>query len=37
MAAKFALALASDGQYMFNLKAGNGETILTSERCQSKD
>ncbi len=37
MAARFVLTFSSDGQYMFNLKAGNGETILTSERYQSKD
>ncbi|WP_299427767.1 YegP family protein [uncultured Meiothermus sp.] len=37
MAAKFVLTLASDKQYMFNLKAGNGEPILTSERYKSKD
>lgn len=27
----------SGDQYMFNLKAGNGETILTSERYVSKN
>ncbi|ANY17820.1 YegP family protein [Bordetella pseudohinzii] len=27
----------SGDQYMFNLKAGNGETILTSERYVSKE
>ena len=32
MAGKFELKGTSDGQYMFNLKAGNGEIILTSER-----
>lgn len=37
MASKFVLSTTADGQYMFNLKAGNGETILTSERYQSKD
>jgi uncharacterized protein YegP (UPF0339 family) len=37
MAGKFVLFTATDGQCMFNLKAGNGETILTSERYQSKD
>jgi hypothetical protein len=37
MAGKFVLSLSSDGQYVFNLKAGNNQTILTSERYQSKD
>lgn len=27
---------SSDGQFMFNLKAGNGEIILTSERYTTK-
>lgn len=31
MAAKFELKRANNGQFMFNLKAGNGEVILTSE------
>jgi uncharacterized protein YegP (UPF0339 family) len=31
MAAKFELKAAKDGQFMFNLKAANGEVILTSE------
>ncbi len=31
MAAKFALTTGKDGQYYFNLKAGNGEIILSSE------
>lgn len=33
---KFVLSKASDGQYMFNLKADNGQVILTSERYTSK-
>ncbi|MDW8424968.1 MAG: YegP family protein [Meiothermus sp.] len=37
MAGKFVLSTTADGQYIFNLKAGNGETILTSERYKSKD
>ena len=31
MAAKFALTTGKDGQFYFNLKAGNGEIILSSE------
>lgn len=31
MAAKFELKQGGSGQFMFNLKAGNGEVILTSE------
>ncbi len=31
MASAFELKQSKDGQYMFNLKAGNGEIILTSE------
>lgn len=36
MAAKYQLKKGNDGQYGFNLKAGNGETILTSERYKTK-
>ncbi len=36
MAGKFDLKQAKDGQYMFNLKAGNGEIILTSELYKAK-
>ena len=36
MAAKFEIKKGSSGQYRFNLKAGNGEVILNSERYQSK-
>lgn len=35
MAGKFVLK-KSGNQYMFNLKAGNGETIATSERYVTK-
>jgi uncharacterized protein YegP (UPF0339 family) len=31
MAGKFELKKAKDGQFMFNLKASNGQVILTSE------
>ena len=36
MAAKFVIKKAKNGQYYFNLKAGNGETILTSEMYKAK-
>jgi len=36
MAAKFELKKAKDGQFMFNLKAANGQVILTSERYKQK-
>jgi uncharacterized protein YegP (UPF0339 family) len=36
MAGKFVLKRSGD-QYMFNLKAGNGEIIATSERYKTKD
>lgn len=36
MAAKFTLKRSSDGQFYFNLKAGNGEIILSSETYHSK-
>ncbi len=36
MAAKFEIKKASNGQFMFNLKAGNGEIILTSELYSAK-
>ncbi len=36
MAGFYELKKSSDGQYMFNLKAGNGEIILTSERYTAK-
>ena len=37
MAAKYELKKTSDNQFMFNLKAANGEIILTSERYTTKD
>lgn len=36
MAGWFELSKASDGQYRFVLKAGNGEPILTSELYKAK-
>lgn len=36
MAAKFEIKQASNGQYMFNLKAANGQVILTSEMYGAK-
>lgn len=36
MAAKFELKKGGNGQFMFNLKAGNGEVILTSEQYKDK-
>jgi len=36
MAAKFELKKAKSGQYHFNLKAGNGQIIATSEMYESK-
>lgn len=36
MAGKFELKKASNGQFMFNLKATNGQVILTSEQYESK-
>ena len=36
MAGKFVLSKASNGQFRFALKAGNGETILTSELYTTK-
>ena len=37
MAAHYELKKTTNGQYMFNLKAGNGEIILTSETYKAKD
>ena len=37
MAAKFELKLTPKKNWMFNLKAGNGEVILTSEQYTAKD
>jgi len=36
MTAKFDLKQGESGQFMFNLKAGNGEVILTSELYKQK-
>ena len=36
MSGKFVLKKSSDGQFRFVLKAGNGETILTSELYKAK-
>ena len=36
MAGHFELKLAANGQFMFNLKAGNHEVILTSEQYTTK-
>ncbi|MDT8421732.1 MAG: YegP family protein [Desulfuromonadales bacterium] len=36
MAAKYELKQAKDGQFMFNLKAANGQVILTSELYRQK-
>lgn len=36
MAGKFILKKASNGEYYFRLQAGNGETILSSERYSTK-
>lgn len=36
MPGKFELKSAANGQFMFNLKAANGEIILTSELYAAK-
>ncbi len=36
MAGKYELKSTSDGQFMFNLQAGNAQVILTSERYTTK-
>ncbi|SAK65503.1 hypothetical protein AWB76_03697 [Caballeronia temeraria] len=36
MSGKFVIDRARDGQYYFNLRAGNGEIILTSEMYKAK-
>lgn len=36
MAGKFELKTAKSGQFHFNLKAGNGQIIATSEMYESK-
>ena len=35
MAGKFELKVSSNGKYHFNLKAGNGQIILSSEMYES--
>ena len=37
VAAKYELKKAKNGQFFFNLKAANGEVILTSETYKQKD
>lgn len=37
MAGKFEIKEGSSGKYRFNLKAGNGEIILSSEAYESKN
>lgn len=37
MSGKFHLKKAANGQFHFNLEAGNGQPILTSELYKSKD
>lgn len=37
MAGQFELKQSGNDQFMFNLKAGNGQVILTSQRYQAKD
>lgn len=37
MSGKFELKKAKDGQFHFNLLAGNGQVILTSELYKAKD
>ena len=36
MAGKFELKQLKNGQFLFNLKAGNGQIILTSEQYKAK-
>ena len=36
MAAKFVVSMRSNGEFQFNLKAGNGQVILTSEGYSAK-
>jgi len=36
MSGKFELKVSPSGKHMFNLKAGNGEVILTSELYESR-
>lgn len=36
MAGKFEISQSKNGKFMFNLKAGNGQIILTSQMYESK-
>jgi uncharacterized protein len=36
MAAKFLLTMSDNGKFMFNLRAANGEAILTSQLYETK-
>ena len=36
MAGKFEISKSKNGKFMFNLKAGNGQVILTSEMYETK-
>ncbi len=36
MSAKFEIKKSSNGQFFFNLRAGNGQIVLTSEQYKSK-
>ncbi len=36
MVAKFVITKCKDGKYYFNLKAGNGEVVLTSQGYKTK-
>ncbi|MBE0475287.1 YegP family protein [Rhodoferax sp.] len=36
MAGKFELSQSKNGKFMFNLKAGNGQVILTSQMYETK-
>lgn len=36
MPGKYVLGLAKNGEFTFNLKAGNSQTILTSETYKAK-
>jgi uncharacterized protein YegP (UPF0339 family) len=36
MAGKFVISKGNDDKYYFNLKAGNGEVVLTSQGYSSK-
>ena len=36
MTGKFEIKAGENGKFHFNLEAGNGQIILTSEACESK-